>query len=83
VTIFDISITKPVETAVAGDFDAYSIPEWCRRNSLSVSFYHKLQQQGLGPRIMRVRRRTFISREAAAEWRHARETASSSEIVAA
>ena len=53
--------------------DAFSIATFCRRNAISESFYHKLQQQGLGPRILRLGTRTLITREAAAAWRRERE----------
>ena len=60
----------------AADRAAYSIPEWAKRNGISVSMYHKIQKQGLGPRIMRVGSRTLISREADEQWRREREAAS-------
>jgi len=49
--------------------DAYSIDEFCRRNSLSRQFLYVLWDRGEGPRFMRVGTRRLISREAAAEWR--------------
>lgn len=55
--------------------DAYPIREFCRRHNIAESFFFKLQQQGLGPRIMRVGARVLISKEAAADWRRAREAA--------
>jgi hypothetical protein len=67
---------RAASAASAGDRDAYSIPEWCRRNGFSPSFFFKLQKKGLGPRVMRVGRRTLVSREANDEWRREREAAS-------
>jgi hypothetical protein len=55
--------------------DAFTIPEFCRRHGFSSSFYFKLQNEGLGPRVMKVGARTLISKEAAAEWRRIRENA--------
>jgi hypothetical protein len=55
--------------------DAYSIAEFCRRHSISESFYFALQAAGEGPRVMKVGGRVLISREAAAAWRRRRERA--------
>jgi hypothetical protein len=55
------------------DLDAFSIPDFCRRHRLSQSFYFKLQQEGRGPRVMKIGARVLISKEAAAEWRRERE----------
>jgi len=49
--------------------DAISIPEFCRRHQISVGMYFKIAREGFGPRIMKVGRRTLVSREAAEEWR--------------
>jgi len=54
------------------DPDAFSIREFCGRHGISPSFYHKLQNQGLGPRTMRVGSRVLITREAARAWRRRR-----------
>jgi hypothetical protein len=45
---------------------AYTIPEWCGDAKFSVSLFHKLQRQGLGPRVVRVgvRERTSPKRRA-------------------
>jgi hypothetical protein len=60
----------------ADERDAFSIPEFCRRNGFGPGLYFKIARDGRGPRVMRVGRRTLISREAAEEWRRAREAAS-------
>jgi len=52
-----------------GDADCYTIPEFCRRNRISESFYHKLRNQGLGPRTIRLGARVLITREDARQWR--------------
>ena len=56
--------------------DEYSIPEFCTRNRISQSFYFLIQKNGIGPRVMRVGKRTLISREAAEDWRREREAES-------
>jgi hypothetical protein len=60
----------------ADEQDAFSIPEFCVRNGISSALFFKLAREGGGPRVMRVGRRTLITREAAAAWRHEREAAS-------
>jgi len=59
------------------DQDAYTIPAFCKRHSFSPAKYFQLQQQGEGPRVMRIGKRVLISKEAAAEWRRSREEAAS------
>jgi predicted DNA-binding transcriptional regulator AlpA len=57
------------------EFDAFSIPEFCRRHGISRSAFYNALAAGTGPRIMKVGSRTLISREAAAEWRRRCESA--------
>jgi hypothetical protein len=65
---------------MADEQDAFSIPEFCRRNGFGPGLYFKIARDGRGPRVMRVGRRTLISREAAEEWRREREAASAPRI---
>jgi len=58
----------------------YSRPSFCKAHGISESFYHQLQNEGLGPDEMRVGSRVFITHEAAARWRAAREAATAAEI---
>jgi hypothetical protein len=60
----------------ADEQDAFSIPEFCLRNGISSALFFKLARQGGGPRVMRVGRRTLITKEAAVAWRRERESAS-------
>jgi hypothetical protein len=53
----------------------FSIPSFCAAHGFSEAFFHKLQSQGRGPRLMKVGGRTFVTFEAAAEWRTERERA--------
>lgn len=47
-----------------------TIPEFCAgHGNISKSFFHKLVNEGRGPRLMKIGRRTLISAEAAAAWR--------------
>jgi hypothetical protein len=58
------------------DADAYSVDEFCVRHRISPQLFYKLKPQGLMPVTFKVGARVLISREAAAAWRRARETAS-------
>ena len=51
----------------------YSIKAFCIAHNISEAFFFKLKKEGRGPREMAVGRRTLISIEAAADWRHERE----------
>ena len=58
----------------------YSRPSFCEAHGISESFYHQLQNEGLGPDEMRLGSRVFITHEAAARWRAEREAATAAEI---
>jgi hypothetical protein len=53
--------------------DAYSIKEFCDAHGIGVATYYDLRKIKQQPREMRVGKRWLISKEAAAEWRRARE----------
>jgi len=57
------------EPLLIGDPPVYSISEFCETHRIARSFLYVLLREGNGPRIMKLGRRTFITREAAAEWR--------------
>jgi len=57
------------------DRRAYSVNEFCEAHAISRAFFYVLQREGKGPRLMKVRGRTLISIEAAADWRRSSETA--------
>jgi hypothetical protein len=52
---------------------AYTIPRFCEAHDISVRFYFKMRDAGLGPREMRIGRAVRISLKAAADWAVARE----------
>ncbi len=52
---------------------AFRIKEFCGRNSLSETTYHKLKARGLGPREMVVDGMIRISADAERDWQRARE----------
>lgn len=47
----------------------YTVAQFCEDHNLSRSRLYQLIRLGTGPRLMKVGRRTFISVEAAADWR--------------
>lgn len=47
----------------------FTIEQFCEAHNLSRSRLYDLLKLGKGPTIMKVGHRTFISTEAAAEWR--------------
>lgn len=51
----------------------YDIPDFCHFHKISRSLFYKLLKQNLGPRLMRIGKRTLITEEAAAEWRRTME----------
>ena len=60
---------------------AYSIKAFCIAHNISEAFFFKLKKEGRGPREMAVGRRTLISIEAAADWRHEREADAATEAA--
>jgi hypothetical protein len=61
-------------TNAKSDAASFSIPEFCERNRISESQYHKLRREGRGPRLMSTGSAAVrISREAEADWIRERE----------
>lgn len=63
--------TRPLSTPPA----CYTVTTFCQAHHISESFYYKLKKKRRGPREMQVGARTFITFEAAADWRTQNETA--------
>ncbi len=55
--------------------ESYSVADFCRAHGISRALFYKLLREGCGPRVMKVGRRTLISREAAEDWRRRMEAA--------
>ncbi|HRP94892.1 MAG TPA: hypothetical protein PL143_01450 [Rhodocyclaceae bacterium] len=51
------------------DKPVYEVPEFCADHGISKVHLYALWKEGRGPRRMKVGRRVFVTREAAAEWR--------------
>jgi predicted DNA-binding transcriptional regulator AlpA len=58
-----------MEQAVKTVREALTIPEFCVAHHISRSLFYSLQRENKGPRLMKLRKRTLITLEAAAEWR--------------
>jgi predicted DNA-binding transcriptional regulator AlpA len=52
-----------------GDPPVYTVTGFCEAHHIARSFFYSLLHAGRAPRITKLGRRTFITREAAAEWR--------------
>lgn len=58
----------------------FTVEEFCfSHGNISRAFFYKLVKQGLGPRLLKVGSRTFVTAEAAVEWRRDMETRSAAE----
>jgi len=51
----------------------YSVPSFCAAHGISESFFYQLQAEGLGPDVLRLGARVFVTHEAASRWRMIRE----------
>ena len=54
---------------------AFSVPEFCEAHRISRALFYALKKEGDGPVTMKVRGRTIISNESAADWRRRMESA--------
>ncbi|WP_316178265.1 MULTISPECIES: transcriptional regulator [unclassified Bradyrhizobium] len=45
-----------------------SINEFCVNHGISRTLYFKLQEQGMGPRTMKLGKRVLITEQAVADW---------------
>lgn len=55
--------------------EALTIEQFARAHSISRGHVYNLIRKGHGPRLMRVGKRTLVSKEAAEEWRRRMEAA--------
>lgn len=46
-----------------------TVTEFCRDHRMSRAVFYELQQRGEGPDLARIGRRTYVSTEAASDWR--------------
>lgn len=58
-----------VDPTIYSDPPIYSVSAFCKAHHIARSFLYQLLREGRGPRVTKLGRRTFVTREAAAEWR--------------
>jgi hypothetical protein len=58
-----------------------TVSQFCDDHNISRTHFYELLKQGLGPRLMKVGRRTLITAEAGAAWRSAMEAATEQEAT--
>jgi hypothetical protein len=49
--------------------EALSVEEFCHAHNISRAMFYLLQTRGSGPRVMKVGRRTLITKDASRAWR--------------
>jgi hypothetical protein len=67
---------RVTQEPVAVNREAYGVVEFAQAHGVSRAHLYNLWRDGVGPKVMRVGRRTLISKEAAAAWRRQMEAAS-------
>ena len=65
----EASLDQPVEPV------ARTVKQFCGANQISHVHFYELLKRGLGPRVMKVGRRTLITLHAEAEWHRRMEDA--------
>ena len=64
------------------EFDADTIPVFCKKHRISPAFYYKLKLQGKTPDELWLGNKRLISREARERWRAEREAETKNKIAA-
>lgn len=49
--------------------EVYTVQQFCDAHQLGRNLFYKMLAEGTGPAVMKVGRRTLISRQSAQEWR--------------
>jgi predicted DNA-binding transcriptional regulator AlpA len=57
------------DPTIYSDPPIYSVSAFCEAHHIARSFFYQLLPEGRAPRVTKLGRRTFVTREAAAEWR--------------
>lgn len=63
------------------DPPSYDVDGFCRAHHIARSHFYSMLQQGNGPRIIKLGRRTIISGEEAARWRRRMQAQSKQEAT--
>ena len=74
--------TNSTELSSKPERTAFSIAEFCFRNDVSLSTYHKLKRLNLGPKEMRLNTVVRISLDSEREWQEARSNPHGAEAAA-
>jgi len=64
------------------EHSAWTISQFCARQSFSRGYFYKIKKLGLGPREMNVNGLIRITVEAEAEWKAEREAATAQTVAA-
>ena len=48
---------------------SFNVNEFCFQENISRSMFYKILKLGLGPKILKVGRRTLITEQSASDWR--------------
>jgi hypothetical protein len=70
----DASKSKVAEPAPK-DAVAFSVDQFCQRNGICKAHFYNAVRAGRGPRLMKVGRRTLVTRQAETDWHGAVEAA--------
>lgn len=49
--------------------EAFTVQQFCEAHGFSRALFYKILKSGTGPKIVKIGKRTLITKEAAAEWR--------------
>jgi hypothetical protein len=64
-----MSRSRRQSPTVVQDPPSYTVEGFCKAHHIARSYFYTLLRSGRGPDIYKVGRRTYISGDAAAEWR--------------
>jgi len=71
------AVAEAYRPLVNAEQDAFTVSEFCERHRISRTIFYEILKAGTGPTIFKCGAKTLISREAAADWRRAREAVAS------
>jgi hypothetical protein len=60
---------------------ALTVQQFCFAHAISRSLFYVLLKRGDGPRLLKAGRRTLVTADAAADWRHRMEAATAGEAA--
>lgn len=61
--------------------EAFSVQQFCDAHGIGRNLFYRMLAEGTGPSIMKIGRRTLISRESAAAWRRKIEQQTSEKLA--